>query len=274
MGRIEINHSADFSAERIRQGIAGQWLGRNLIWKETTESTNRDAALLAGEKPVHGTVIVADCQTGGKGRRGRSWTSPAGVNLYFSILMKPEMETDKISTITLVTALAVAEALREKEVDVQIKWPNDLVIHGRKLAGILTELKLLEKKKAYVITGIGINVNQTEFPEDLQENAVSLALETGRNWERSTLLCDILKRLEERYDRFFETGDLSFCLKEYEALLANRGRNVMVMEPAGAYAGVALGIDERGRLLVQREDGTVASVYAGEVSVRGIYGYV
>ena len=248
---------------------------RNIIYLERTGSTNEDAKRLAAEGADSGTVIVADCQEAGKGRRGRNWISPPGTNLYFTLLLKPDFSPDKASMLTLVMALSVAQALEsETKICPGIKWPNDIVHNGRKLCGILTEMTLDAGAIGAVVIGVGVNVTQTEFPEELKETATSLVLEGAAVPDRMQLLNRILEYFDKNYEIYLQRLNLSGLRESYEKYLVNRGRQVRVLDPAGEYEGKALGINESGELLVETADGNVSRVYAGEVSVRGIYGYV
>lgn len=239
------------------------------------DSTNVKIKELADDGAAHGTVVVADRQTAGRGRRGRTWESPAGKNLYFSILVRPEIETQKAPMLTLVMAYSAAKAIREHlNMQVMIKWPNDLVVSKKKICGILTEMNLKKSKIDYIVVGTGVNVNVTEFPEELQNKATSLCLEKGNIVDRNLLLTKILAEFWKQYDRFLEVQDLAFLRDEYNEMLINRDREVLVLEPEHEYQAVARGINQTGELEVVLEDGNEAVVYAGEVSVRGIYGYV
>jgi len=291
-----------------------KWIGKSIIHKEITGSTNVDAAQGA---PVltHGTVITAETQTAGRGRRGRTWISHSGENLYFSLLLKPQFAPDKASMLTLVMALAVVKGIEalyaggEKKVlskvqtepVIQIKWPNDIVIHGKKVCGILTEMQVEAGRIGHVVIGVGINVHQQEFMSEGLEHASSLDRELGRcsvvpgiypdsdkraadgsdlcqddfgTTVRDQLLQHILLQFEQYYDAFCETENLQFMKETYCSKLVNLNKEVRVLEAEGAFKGVALGIDEGGQLLVRKEDGSLVSIYAGEVSVRGLYGYV
>lgn len=242
---------------------------------EELDSTNKKIDELARDGAEHGTVIVADKQTAGKGRRGRTWESPAGTNLYFSILLRPEIEVEKAPMLTLIMAYSVAKVLQEEwKLEVSIKWPNDLVISGKKICGILTEMVLDESQIGHVVVGTGINVNVTEFPEELSDKATSLYLESKVIFDRKKLLNEVLKEFWKQYNNFLEVQDLSFMKEAYNEILVNRGREVLVLEPGNEYQAVAHGINDAGELLVEKNDGSKAAVYAGEVSVRGIYGYV
>ena len=159
-------------------------------------------------------------------------------------------------------------------VDTKIKWPNDAVLNGKKLCGILTEMSAQIDYINYVVIGTGINVNQMEFPEEIAEIATSLAIETGHPVNRAKVVAAVLEAFEEDYEKFLEAGDLSGLKEAYEAVLANKNQPVRVLDPKEPFEGVALGITPTGELRVQKEDGTIAEVHSGEVSVRGLYSYV
>lgn len=244
------------------------------IYKGETDSTNLEAGRLADEVS-HGTVIVAERQTAGRGRRGRSWLSESGENLYFSLLLKPDFAPEQASMLTLVMAQAVAEGIDSMcGCKCQIKWPNDIVLHGKKVCGILTEMQLEAGRIKHVIVGVGVNVNQTEFAGEGLTYAGSLHGELGFWVDKDKLLAEILERFRGHYEVFCKAGSLKPIQKAYEDKLANYGKEVKVLDPKGTYQGVALGINDKGELLVRRADGTVEEVYAGEVSVRGLWGYV
>lgn len=251
------------------------WAGKQVVYYDETDSTNIQARL-AGEKDgAHGTLFVADRQISGKGRRGRSWDSPTGVCVYMTLLLRPELAPVKAPMLTLVMALSVAEAVREQTgLAAQIKWPNDIVLNQKKICGILTEMSTEIDYINYVVTGVGINTNQPGFPEELEKTATSLLIEGGKRIRRSKLIAAVMQRYEENYKTFLEAGDLSGILDRYNALLVNRGRDVRILEPQGEYNARAFGINRQGELIVITEDGEEKKIYAGEVSVRGIYGYV
>ena len=192
-----------------------------------------------------------------------------------SLLLRPEIAPVKAPMLTLVMAYAAAMALREcTGLDVQIKWPNDLVINGKKICGILTEMSTEIDYINYVVIGIGINTNIEQFPEELKQTATSLRIEAGHSIRRSPLIAAIMRWFEKAYAEFMKTEDLSGIQKAYNELLVNCGREVRVLEPKGEWQAEALGINDGGELLVRKVDGSETAVYAGEVSVRGIYGYV
>ena len=246
----------------------------NVVHYEEIDSTNAEARRLSVEGAESGLVVTAKKQTAGKGRRGRSWESPADENLYFSILLRPSLEPEKAPMLTLVMAYSVAKALQKEDIQVLIKWPNDLVLSGKKVCGILTEMNLSGAQVEDVIVGVGLNVNTMKFPDELEDKATSLRKETLRELECGELLQLILKEFDKQYQRFLENQDLEFLQEDYNAMLINQDREVMVLEPGKEYLAKALGINKLGELLVRKEDGSTEAVFAGEVSVRGIYGYV
>lgn len=248
---------------------------RNIIYYEQLDSTNTQIDRLAAKGANHGTVVIAKAQSAGKGRRGRSWESPAGENLYMSILLRPQMETEKAPMLTLVMAYSVLKAIQKQGFDMaRIKWPNDIVISGKKVCGILTEMHLAGSDIDYVVIGIGVNVNTKEFSPELSDKATSLYLEDGCARQPQMIAVDILDSFWHEYERFMEKKDLTFIQEEYNAMLVNREREVKVLEPEQEYQAQALGINNAGELIVRLENGEERTVYAGEVSVRGVYGYV
>ena len=245
---------------------------------ETIDSTNKKAKELATEGTVHGTLVTADAQVAGVGRRGRSWSSEKDAGIYMSMVLRPEIETDKASMLTLVAALAVQNAIQKvcgEKVEAlpMIKWPNDVVLNKKKICGILTEMSLKGTAIDYVIVGIGINVNNKAFPEEIAQTASSLSRECGEDIEREMLITEVWKQFSVYYEQFLVVKDLSFLKEEYERALVNKEEKVKVLDPLGEYVGIAKGITNTGELIVATEEGT-RLVFGGEVSVRGIYGYV
>ena len=184
-------------------------------------------------------------------------------------------EPAKAPMLTIVMGLAVVQGVQKAlGVDTKIKWPNDAVLNGKKLCGILTEMSAQIDYINYVVIGTGINVNQMEFPEEIAEIATSLAIEMGHSVNRAKVVAAVLEAFEEDYEKFLEAGDLSGLKEAYEAVLANKDQPVRVLDPKEPFEGVALGITPTGELRVQKEDGTIVEVHSGEVSVRGLYSYV
>lgn len=266
-----------------------KWAGKNLHYYECIESTNTTLAGLAMQGACHGTLVVADRQTAGRGRRGRSWESPAGKNVYFSLLLRPAFTPDKASMLTLVMACAVTRGIEQvlgenagmaadflELSKPQIKWPNDILLNQKKICGILTELHISpgNADEYSVIVGVGINVKAQEFPEDIAGKAGSIEELTGVSLSRKRLTQSIMSAFETCYELFEADGDLSLLMDEYNGRLINKDSQVKVLDPKGEFTGVARGINAAGELLVELPDGSVTAVYAGEVSVRGTCGYV
>lgn len=261
--------------EEILSLLETKWAGRNLVYLETVDSTNDLAKKLADQGAPEGTLVVADEQTGGKGRRGRAWCTPKGSAIAMTIVLRPDIRPELASMVTLVMGLSVAKAIGSLyPVSVGIKWPNDVVVNGKKICGILTEMSAEMTGIHYLVIGTGINTNVEEFPEEIQSVATSLIKELGEKVNRAELIAACLKYFEEYYEKYIAAGNLAPLKEDYEALLLNRNNKVRVLEPNHEYTGLSLGINEDGELLVEKEDGTVTAVYAGEVSVRGVYGYV
>ena len=255
--------------------LHSRWMGRNCIFLETVDSTNNYLKRAAEDGAVNGTLAVAEEQTGGKGRRGRSWETPKGNNIAMTILLRPEIRPEHASRLTLLMAMAVVRGI-QKETGLQagIKWPNDVVVDGHKVCGILTEMNTEVDYINYVVIGTGINVNQTEFPEEIREIAGSLKLSAGHPVARAGLIASIMEELEDLYEVFLKTEDLSALKDEYNRNCVTCGHEIRVLEPGHEYTGMTDGINDLGELVVKKADGETVCVYAGEVSVRGLYGYV
>lgn len=271
----KITHYPDLVTEsEIASRLTTEWAGRHLYCLKVTGSTNIDAKRLAEEGTPHGTLVVAEMQNLGRGRRGKSWTTTEGTMVAMTILLRPKFKPDKASMLTLVMALAVAKAIEDAaKIPCNIKWPNDIVINGKKICGILTEMSAEMDYIHNVVIGAGINANLRDIPEELQETATSLLLETGHPVQRAELIDKTMTYFEQFYNIFLKTEDFTELREQYHAHLINKDKEVKVLDPMGEYIGVARGINMQGELLVQKEDGTIVPIYAGEVSVRGIYGY-
>lgn len=246
-----------------------------IIRYEEIDSTNLEVTRLSEQGAAEGTVVVADSQTAGRGRRGRTWLSPQGEALYMSLLLRPKFAPNEAASLTLVMALAVMEALEEIIPNgCRIKWPNDIVVDGKKVCGILTEMGLQGQEIAHVVIGVGINLNQTNFDEEIAKTATSLKIKTGKYVDRFALLDKVVYYFKRNYEIFLQTCDMRLLVDKYNGFLINCGKEVRVLDPQGEYEGIAQGINEKGELLVEKHSKEIVAVYAGEVSVRGIYGYV
>ena len=255
------------SKAEIESLVDTKWAGKNVVYYDEIDSTNNGAA--------HGTLFVADMQVAGKGRRGRVWKSPSGSSIYMTILLYPDIPPVKAPQLTLLMAIAVAEGIQEVTgLETKIKWPNDIVVNGRKICGILTEMSTEIDYINHVVIGAGINVNQDTFSDDIKATASSLKLELGKSVKRSELIAAVMKSFEKCYEIFIETEDLSGLQELYNSMLVNRDQEVKVLEPGNEYKAHAIGINQTGELIVRTPDGKEKEIYAGEVSVRGVYGYV
>ena len=249
----------------------------SLLWFDSIDSTNSRAKQLAAQGAPHGTVLIADHQTGGRGRRGRSFHSPAGSGIYMSVVLRPGCEPPELMHLTCAAAVAMCDAVEAScGIRPGIKWTNDLVVGRRKIAGILTELGIGPKGNLdYAIIGIGINCCQTEsdFPEEIRSIAGSLHSVTGRPVDRAKLaaaMADALYQMDQAL--LSEKADM---MDRYRADCITLGQSVSVVKADGAVRhGTALDLDGDGALLVRFDSGVTEAVASGEVSVRGLYGYV
>ena len=269
----EIVTDGIYNETTIADQIHTKWAGKTVHFARETDSTNLWIKRLAKEGASEGTLALAEFQSAGRGRLGRSWEVPEGTSVMMSILLRPKFEPQYAPTLTLVMGMAVAKAVKNLGFDVSIKWPNDVVVSHKKICGILTEMGVRDGKIDYAVIGVGINVNIREFPEEMADKATSLYLESGREFDRNQIPGLVMEAFEEYYEKFAATCDLSGLKVEYESILANYNQPVRVLakEP---YEGVARGITDGGELLVEKNDGTIVAVSAGEVSVRGLYSYV
>ena len=269
----EIVTDGIYNETTITDQIHTKWAGKTVHFARETDSTNLWIKRLAKEGASEGTLALAEFQSAGRGRLGRSWEVPEGTSVMMSILLRPKFEPQYAPTLTLVMGMAVAKAVKKLGFDVSIKWPNDVVVSHKKICGILTEMGVRDGKIDYAVIGVGINVNIREFPEEMADKATSLYLESGKEFDRSQIPGLVMEAFEEYYEKFAATCDLSGLKEEYESILANYNQPVRVLakEP---YEGVARGITDGGELLVEKTDGTIVAVSAGEVSVRGLYSYV
>ena len=264
------------SGSELMSRMNTKWAGSRVYYRKETESTNEDAKYLAEEGMEHGSLVVADTQTGGRGRRGREWISPPGESISMSLLLRPDFQPDKAPMLTLLMAVSVAEVISGlyQDLKVNIKWPNDVLVSERKVCGILTEMSAEPDFIHHVVIGVGINVNQTSFPKEVEDIAVSLRMAHGEMLDRAQIIVGIMDYFEYYYGIFAERLDVSDFVHIYDSYLINRGREVRVLDPKGEYEGVAEGINDKGELIVHLPDGGVRTIASGEVSVRGIGGYV
>lgn len=270
-----ISVPASVTAEELMSRFDGHWFGNHVVYYDSVDSTNTEAKRLADKNAVHGTLVAAGTQTAGKGRRGRAWTSDPGTGVWMTVILRPEFSPPSASMLTLIMGMAVAKAAEELTgLEAKIKWPNDVVLNGRKICGILTEMSAEPDYIHHVIIGVGVNVNIDSFPDELKEKATSFLQETGEEYR----LADIIERIgilfEHYYGIFIRTGDLLALREEYNQRLAGLHKAVRVLDPHEPFEGISRGINELGELVVELEDKSVRNVYAGEISVRGRHGYI
>lgn len=269
-------------AENLLVRLNTKKMGKEIFFKPQVDSTNTWAheraksALAAGDSSIDGAVFAAGCQTAGRGRFGRLWDSPQGENLYMTLLLlRPEILPQNASQLTLVMGLSVAQAAnRILGKGAGIKWPNDVVVSGKKICGILTEMQVRNDAAEYILIGTGVNVNRQQFPRELQDKATSLMQQRGQAVSIEETAALILEFFEKNYEEFLKTQNLFGLREAYEGLLLNKGRQVRILEKDGEYEAVAKGITETGELLAEDKTGEIRKIFSGEVSVRGLYSYV
>lgn len=259
----------------IKSLMHTDWVAKEVLYFDTIDSTNIKAQELAEKGYQSGTLVVADKQESGKGRRGRSWVSPSGTGIFMTLMIKPDINPNNASMLTLVAALAVAKAITSVTgEEALIKWPNDIVVNGKKVCGILTEMNAQFDYINHIVVGIGINVHNESFPEEISQMASSLMIEAGgKRFHRAQIIAETMSYFEQYYDTFLKTQDLSALVREYDELLVNRNKSVRVLDPKEPFDGKAMGITPKGELIVDTWE-SCKLVSSGEVSVRGIYGYV
>lgn len=263
------------NAQEIKSRLHTRYWGQETMFFEEVDSTNNVAKKMAEEGAPHGRLVIAENQNAGKGRRGRTWSSPEGTGIWMTFILRPQISPQAASMLTLVAAMAVRKAIYlETGLETVIKWPNDIVAGGKKICGILTEMSAELEWINYVVVGVGINANIRKFPDEISDKATSLILETGRMVDRSRMVSAYGNAFEEYYNRFLETGNLALLKDEYNSSLANFHNQVRVLDTAGEFVGISKGINDVGELVVTDDEGTERIVRSGEVSVRGIYGYV
>lgn len=251
-----------------------KWIGEKIAFFDVVDSTNTRAKQLAEEGAPNGTYVIAEQQDAGKGRRGRGFDSPAGQGIWMTLVLKPEIDPNHASMITLVTALAVSKAITDMTGrPAGIKWPNDIIMSGKKVCGILTEMSAQFDYVNHIVVGIGINVQNKSFPKEIESVATSLFMETKEHYHRAELVERIWEAFEHYYEIFLQTEDLSGLVNEYNSHLVNMHQQVKVLDPKEPFEGKAMGITPKGELIVDTWESRKL-VSTGEVSVRGIYGYV
>ncbi len=264
----EFLNISKFALDKIRAGIKGS-IGKEILFYETVDSTNSIAEILAAKGKAEGTVVIAETQKKGRGRLGRSWVSPPFVNIYMSVILRPQIEPKDITLITIMASIACITVLRKiPGLDANIKWPNDLIASGKKIGGILTEVHIAEKRLRYAVTGIGLNVNMDsiEFPGEIKDIATSLKIETGRTYSRTEILIHILNELDSWY-KILKEMKREELLNEWKLLNCTLGREVIIATGKENLTGLAESINNEGMLVLRLPSGERRIVCSGDLTI-------
>ncbi|AFS79361.1 bifunctional protein biotin operon repressor/biotin--[acetyl-CoA-carboxylase] synthetase BirA [Gottschalkia acidurici 9a] len=264
------------SEEEVKEYLKTKYIGRNILYYDSIDSTNNEAKNIASKGNEEGTVVIAEEQIQGRGRLGKNWTSPKGKGIWMSIVVRPDIEPMDASKITQITAASVYRAMKEMEIEVSIKWPNDIILNGKKVCGILTEMSGEMMKINYLVIGIGVNVNieDDEFPDEVKEKATSLKRELGKTINRKALVGKILNNFEYFYEEMTIKNNIEEAINICREKSILIGKKVRVIQKNQELERVAVGLTDDGELLVKDEDGNITKLISGEVSVRGEKGYV
>ena len=262
--------------EEIKDYLNTKYIGKKIIHYESIGSTNTIAKKLAEQGEENGTVIIAEGQTAGRGRIGRAWSSPKYKSIYFSIILRPNVNPMEIPKITQIIAAAIIEGLKELKIEAKVKWPNDIVIGGKKVCGILTEMSGELNKVNYVIpgTGINVNLNREDFQEDILNKATSLKIETGSTMDRKVILGTILNKFEPLYEEFVQKGTIESSIEICKNNSAAIGKNIRIIQNKNERQAKAVNLAEDGGLIVQYENGSFEKLISGEISIRGLDKYI
>lgn len=257
-------------AHKISDGAFFETVGTRIEILDTVDSTNNEIKRRAADGAESGLIIVSEKQTGGKGRLGREWSSDSG-GLYFTALLRPELPPTDIASITLAAGYAVCLAIRRVTgLDARIKWPNDIIIGNKKVCGILTEMAAQSDMLDFVAIGIGVNVNHSSFPEEIESKATSLFIETGERTDRNELLREIIYYLDAVLSSFLISLYID-DMENFRGLCATIGKQVSVVRNGAEITGKAVDVNAVGELIIKDEEGKEYAVNSGEVTVQGIY---
>jgi BirA family biotin operon repressor/biotin-[acetyl-CoA-carboxylase] ligase len=257
------------TGNEIQLGLQTRFLGRTVYYEEVVDSTQKIAARLAYEGVPEGTVVVAEQQTAGRGRLSRKWHSPKGTGIWMSIILRPAIPTQNAPQLTLLAAVSVAQAIEAAGINVSIKWPNDILINGKKAVGILTELQAEADKINAVIIGIGINVNQKkeDFAEEIQSLATSLAIEKGKRLTRAELMQSIFSHMEKLYEEYLANGFHVVKLL-WESYAVSIGKQITARTVTQTLTGIAKGITEDGVLMLEDDRGNIHYIHSADIEIK------
>lgn len=263
-----LNENDIINESEIQQNLNTKYLGKKICCYDEVDSTNNKARKLGLEGYPQGTVVFAKRQNAGKGRMGKNWNSPEEGGIWMSMLLTPQIQPKEAPLLTLTAGLCVCKAIRKiTDLDAKIKWPNDILINGKKVCGILTEMNAEMEKINFIIVGIGINVNISSFPQEISNVATSLEIESNKKWKRKDIIKELLTEFETYYDLYQIENNFSVFLNDYRKFCITIGKNVHVFskEPFDAQA---IDVTNEGELLVKKENGEIVIVFSGEVSIR------
>ena len=259
----------DWNEETLKNKLAGKLIGHKVYYFSEIDSTNDEAFELAAAGSPEGTVVIADSQTKGKGRLQRVWYSPLGSNIYTSIILRPNLAPDRAPQISILAGVAVAEIMDNFCPGmVNLKWPNDVLLKGKKVCGILAQIKTSASHVDFIILGIGININinYNQLPQDIQNTATSLAIETGRKISRQELIIDLYENLAKWYKKLIVDG-FSAVKEKWLSMAPMIGKKVQIMSGNEVVSGKAFGIDEHGSLLLLTAEDRRIKVSAGDATI-------
>lgn len=257
------------TAEEVSLYTGNGTFGKKITYKSSVKSTQEIAHSLARDGAAEGSIVLADEQTGGRGRLGRAWQSPAGTGVWMSLILKPNIPLQKAPQLTLLIAVAASKAIeRVSGLEAAIKWPNDILINGKKTAGILTELQAEADSIHSVIVGIGMNVNQESehFSDEIAQIATSLAIEGGQTYKRAEVIGVLLQEIETLYHQYLEQG-FGVIKLLWEARAFSLGKRITARSVTGSITGYAKGITEEGVLLLEDDTGKVHSIYSADIEI-------
>ncbi|MEA1899486.1 MAG: biotin--[acetyl-CoA-carboxylase] ligase, partial [Thermodesulfobacteriota bacterium] len=262
--------SDPITADEIREGLCTKVFGRkNIICLKETDSTNTRAKELAAQGAPEGTLVIAEKQTKGRGRRGRNWFSPPGGGIYFSLILRPAMPPGETPRITLMTAVVLAETLISLvKLNLRIKWPNDILVNRKKLAGILTEISTEMDAVNYIVVGLGMNVNMQfeNFPSEIKKKATSILIETGKQFPRVRFIQHYLIMYEKYYD-MFKKNDFEPIMKRWKELADIIGNQIKVDVLGKTHIGKVIDVDDDGVLILKDDQGRLQRIFSGDVTL-------
>lgn len=263
-----MNLSMEFNDKTISANLRTKIFGRRIFFFKSIKSTMDYAKKLAEVGEPEGTVVIADYQSQGRGRFGRIWKSEPGVNILMSIILRPTIPLEKLGILSFLTAISVSEAI-EKNTNVKVttKWPNDLLINGKKFCGILMEASITADKGDFVILGIGINVNQDQFPKEIQDHATSLSLATRKVYNRTTIVQDILQALETNYVELNKNKNFNSIIERWKKRCDMLNREITLIHAGKTITGKAIDVDERGLLMLELENSNIIKLSSGDVTI-------